>query len=138
MNASSWILCTLTALIAASTPQRAAADDRTTHSIPTMLIGTVEPTHYPDPICSKCSILVSEDDTSAGSRADIRVGYPLDAPAFYGDIEVTVGLEDGERRVLWLSEVSLDPGDERELVAEAAADWSWSQSDFVWLRFVPR
>lgn len=119
-------------------PTPAAAQHPVSDSIPTVLIGTIEPTHYPDPICSKCSILVSEDEQSGGSRADIRIGYPVDAPSFFGDIEVTVGLREGGRRVLWLSELTFDPGDERELVAEAAADWSWEQTEFVWLRFVPR
>lgn len=138
MRSTAWTLCPFFALLGASMPTLAAAPDPVSDSIPTMLVGTIEPTHYPDPICSKCSILVSEDEQSDGSRADIHIAYPVDAPRFIGDIEVTVGLRGGSRRVLWLSDLTFEPGDERELVAVAAMDWSWADTEFVWLRFVPR
>lgn len=105
-------------------------------SIPTLLVGDGGSTEYPDPICSKCTIIVVEDEGSGGTQAIVRVGYPLDAPSFEGGIAVTVLLTTGERRTLWLSDVSLAPGDDLELVAEAGSSWSWGQVRFVWLRFV--
>lgn len=104
--------------------------------LPVMLVATDDPSRYPDPICSKCTIIVEEDEESAGSAAGMRITYPNDAPGFAGEIAVTLLLESGERRTLWLSSVRLDPGTEVELVAEAEADWSWDQVRFVWLRFL--
>ena len=105
--------------------------------IPTMLVATDDPTGYPDPICSKCKIVVVEDEGSASSAASVAIVHPMDAPEFAGDIEVTVWLESEQRRTVWLDDVSLEPGDDVELVAPAGADWSWWQVRFVWLRFVP-
>lgn len=104
--------------------------------IPTLLVDSGGSTEYPDPICSKCTIIVVEDEESAGTQAVVRIGYPVDAPSFAGELEMTVLLTTGERRTLWLPDVSLAPGDALELVAEAGSDWSWDQVRFVWLRFV--
>jgi ABC-type amino acid transport substrate-binding protein len=140
MKTPSWkplALAVLAALSIASLP--AAAQATTTQSlepIPTMLVADDDPTDYPDPICSKCTIIVIEDEDSASTRAGVLVGYPADAPRFIGEIAVTVLLASGERRSLWLSDVSLEPGAEVELVAEAEADWSWEEVRFVWLRFL--
>ena len=106
--------------------------------IPTMLVATDDPSGYPDPICSKCKIIVVEDEGSASSTASVAIVYPPGAPEFAGSIGVTVWLESAERRTVWLDDVSLEPGDDVELVASAEADWSWRQVRFVWLRFVPQ
>lgn len=103
--------------------------------IPTMLVGDGGSTEYPDPICSKCTIIVVEDEESAGTQAIVRIGYPTDAPRFEGGIAMTVLLTTGERRTLWLPDVILAPDDATELWAEAGADWSWEEVRFVWLRF---
>lgn len=127
----------LAALLTASIPTAAKATTITTlEPISSMLVATDDPTGYPDPICSKCTIIVVEDEESAGMEASVRVTYPVDAPSFDGEISVTLLLSSGERRTLWLSAVKLAPGSEVELVAEAEADWSWDQVRFVWLRFL--
>lgn len=105
-------------------------------AIPTMLVATDDPTGYPDPICSKCTIIVIEDEASAGTEAELRITLPADAVGFAGAIGVTVWLDSEERRTVWLSDVSLAAGDDLELVAEAESDWSWDHVRFVWLRFV--
>ncbi len=128
-------LATLVALLAPSVPTAAAAR-LTREPLPAMLVATDDPTGYPDPICSKCTIIVVEDDESAGMEANVRIAYPADAPSFAGEIGVTLLLASGERRTLWLSSVSLEPGAEVELVAGAESDWSWDQVRFVWLRFL--
>lgn len=137
---SIWNTCALVlaALLTASVP--AAARATTTAStalepIPTMLVATDDPTGYPDPICSKCTIIVVEDEESAGAEAGVHITYPVDAPSFEGEINVKLLLSTGETRTLWLSAVKLAPGSELELVAESD-DWSWDQVRFVWLRFV--
>jgi hypothetical protein len=136
MNANTW-KTSLLALLVITTSTTAAAAVDLDDPIPTMLLATDDPTGYPDPICSKCTIIVIEDEGSAGARADVRVTYPADAPGFAGELGVTVWLESEERRTLWLSGVSLAPGDEVNLTADAEMDWSWDQVRFVWLRFVP-
>lgn len=103
--------------------------------IPTMLVGDGNSTEYPDPICSKCTIIVVEDEDSAGTQAIVRIGYPMDAPRFEGGITMTVLLFTGERHTLWMPNVTLAPGDDLEQWAEAGADWSWEEVRFVWLRF---
>jgi hypothetical protein len=105
-------------------------------AIPTMLVATDDPTGYPDPICSKCTIIVIEDEGSAGTEAELRLTIPADTQGFSGAIAVTVWLDSEERRTVWLEDVSLAPGDDLELVAEAEPDWSWDRVRFVWLRFV--
>jgi hypothetical protein len=125
----------LAALLTASIPTAAKATD-TLQPISSMLVATDDPTGYPDPICSKCTIIVVEDEESAGTDASVRITYPVDAPRFDGEISVTLLLSSGERRTLWLSAVQLAPGSEVELVAEAEADWSWNEVRFVWLRFL--
>lgn len=140
MNAKhQWKTCKrlLLALLLAAAPATAAAAAATLEPIPTMLVATDDPTGYPDPICSKCTIIVIEDEDSAGTRADVRIAYPGDGPGFEGAIDVTVLLHTGVRRTETLSCVTLEPGDAVELVAEAGPDWSWDQVKFVWLRFVP-
>lgn len=127
----------LAALLTASMPTAARATELI-EPISTMLVATDDPTGYPDPICSKCTIIVVEDEDSAGTEASVRIAYPADAPSFAGEISVTLLLSSGERRTLWLSAVKLAPGSEVELVAEAEADWSWDQVRFVWLRFLAR
>lgn len=102
--------------------------------IPTLLVAGGS-TEYPDPICSKCTIIVVEDEESAGTQAIVRIGYPVDAPRFEGGIAMTVLLTTGERRTLWLPDVILAPGDAIERWAEAGSDWSWQGVRFVWLRF---
>jgi hypothetical protein len=130
-------LSLLAALLSASIPTAAlATTSESLEPIPTMLLASDEPTGYPDPICSKCTIIVIEDEEAAGTRAGVLVSYPDDAPSFDGEIAVTLLLASGERRTLWLTNVSLEPGAEVELVADADADWSWDQVRFVWLRFV--
>jgi len=129
-------LLTALALMTTVLPSTAAATEPV-RPISTMLVGKGDSSEYPDPICSKCTIIVVEDETTAGERADLRITYPTDVAAFEGEIEVIVLLESGSRRKLWLSNVRLAPGDELELVAEAEADWSWDEARFVWLRFVP-
>jgi hypothetical protein len=136
MNSNKWRTSLLALLIATISSTAAAAAVEPIEPIPTMLVATSDPTEYPDPICSKCTIIVIEDEDSAESRADVRVAYPLGAPSFVGEIAVTVWLENNERRTVWLTDVSLEPGDEVELVADAEEDWSWDQVRFVWLRFV--
>lgn len=132
-----WSACTLAMLLAASLrPAVAGATEPTVAPIPSMLVATEEPNEYPDPICSKCTIVVVEDEDSTGTRADVWIEYPEDAPHFVGEVELTVELTSGERRTLWLSHVRLQPGDVVELVAEAGLDWSWTRARFVWLRFV--
>jgi len=126
----------LAALLTASIPTAAKATTDTLQPISSMLVATDDPTGYPDPICSKCTIIVVEDEESAGLEASVRITYPVDAPRFDGEISVTLLLTSGERRTLWLSAVKLAPGSEVELVAEADADWSWDQVRFVWLRFL--
>lgn len=126
----------LAALLTASIPTAAKATTDTLQPISSMLVATDDPTGYPDPICSKCTIIVVEDEESAGTDASVRITYPVDAPRFDGEISVTLLLDSGERRTLWLSAVKLAPGSEVELVAEADADWSWDQVRFVWLRFL--
>lgn len=126
----------LAALLTASIPTAAKATTDTLQPISSMLVATDDPTGYPDPICSKCTIIVVEDEESAGIEASVRITYPVDAPRFDGEISVTLLLTSGERRTLWLSAVKLAPGSEVELVAEADADWSWDQVRFVWLRFL--
>jgi hypothetical protein len=129
----------LATLLASSMPAAAhatTATEPTLEPIPVMLVATDDPTGYPDPICSKCKIIVIEDEASAGTEAGVRIAYPTDAPSFAGDLSVTVLLASGERRTLWLSHVRLDPSAEVELVAEAGDDWSWDEVRFVWLRFV--
>lgn len=126
----------LAALLTAAIPGVASATTTTSSaSIPTMLVATDDPTRYPDPICSKCTIIVVEDEDSAGTEASVHITYPVDAPSFVGEINVKVLLSTGETRTLWLSAVKLAPGSEVELVAESD-DWSWDQVRFVWLRFV--
>lgn len=127
----------LLALLVAMVPITATAAVASIEPIPTMLIATDDPTGYPDPICSKCTIIVIEDETSAGARADVRIAYPGDGPGFVGEVAVIVALQNGERRTTSLSSVSLAPDHEVELVAEAGSDWSWDRVRFVWLRFVP-
>lgn len=126
----------LAALLTASIPTAAKATTDTLQPISSMLVATDDPTGYPDPICSKCTIIVVEDEESASTEANVRITYPVDAPSFAGEISVTLLLTSGERRTLWLSAVKLAPGSEVELVAEADADWSWDQVRFVWLRFL--
>jgi hypothetical protein len=126
----------LAALLTASIPTAAKATTDTLQPISSMLVATDDPTGYPDPICSKCTIIVVEDEESAGTDASVRITYPVDAPRFDGEISVTLLLSSGERRTLWLSAVKLAPGSEVELVAEAEADWSWDEVRFVWLRFL--
>jgi hypothetical protein len=140
MNANNWRNVALALLIATAPSTAAAAADTIEgrEPIPTMLVTTGDSTQYPDPICSKCIIIVTEDDDEGadGARADVRVGYPTDAPPFAGQIGVTVWLQSDERRTVWLSDVTLAPGDAVELEAAAEVDWSWDQVRFVWLRFV--
>jgi hypothetical protein len=124
------------ALLLAVAPTTATATTISLEPIPTMLVATDDPAGYPDPICSKCKIIVVEDEDSAGERADVLVAYPSDGPDFTGSIGLTVWLDTDEPRTLWLSNVSLTPGAEVELVAEANADWSWDEVRFVWLKFV--
>jgi hypothetical protein len=125
------------ALLIAAASSTATASVESIEPIPTMLVAADDPTEYPDPICSKCKIIVLEDESSAGARGYLRVAYPADAPSFVGEIHVTVWLESDERRTLWISDVELEPGDEQELVVDAESDWSWDEVRFVWLRFVP-
>ena len=129
-------LSVLAALLSASIPTAALATTSTREPIPTMLVAADDPTGYPDPICSKCTIIVLDDEEAAGTRAGVLVSYPADAPTFDGEIAVTLLLESGERRTLWLTAVRLEPGAEVELVAEAETDWSWDDVRFVWLRFI--
>jgi hypothetical protein len=124
------------ALLLAAAPTTAAATVISLEPIPTMLVATDDPTGYPDPICSKCKIIVVEDEDSAGERADVHIAYPGDGPEFVGYIGLTVWLDTNEPRTMWLSNVSLAPNTEVELVAEANADWSWDEVRFVWLKFV--
>lgn len=126
----------LAALLTASIPTAAKATATRLEPISSMLVATDDPNGYPDPICSKCTIIVVEDEESAGTEASVRITYPVDAPRFDGEISVTLLLTNGERRTLWLSAVKLAPGSEVELVAEADADWSWEEVRFVWLRFL--
>jgi hypothetical protein len=137
MNAKTKCWSALLALLITTASPTAAAAIASVEPIPTMLVATDEPSRYPDPICSKCKIIVVEDESSAGTTADVRITYPGDAPRFVGELDVTVLLRNGERRTLWLSPISLAPNSEVELVAEADSDWSWNQVRFVWLRFVP-
>jgi hypothetical protein len=133
-----WKTLALAALMTLSTrPATAAATSGGTASIPipTMLVATDEPIGYPDPICSKCKIIVVEEEGSARRRAELRIEYPTDAPSFEGDVGVTVALANGTRRTVWLSNVSLAPGAAVELVVEAEPDWAWDRARFVWLRF---
>lgn len=135
---SIWNTCALAlaALLTASVPTAASASSTSSSEpIPTMLVAVDDPTHYPDPICSKCTIIVVEDEESAGTEASVRITYPVDAPSFAGEINVKLLLSTGETRTLWLSAVKLAPGSEVELVADSD-DWSWDQVRFVWLRFV--
>lgn len=132
-------LSIVAALLCTSIPTAAmATTSDSLEPIPTMLVASDDPTGYPDPICSKCTIIViaDEDEAAAPTRAGVLVSYPADAPSFDGEIAVTLLLASGERRTLWLTDVRLDPGAEVELVAEADADWSWDQVRFVWLRFI--
>ncbi len=137
MNAKTKCWSALLALLISTASPIAAAAIASFEPIPTMLVATDDPTKYPDPICSKCKIIVVEDESSAGTTADVRITYPGDAPRFVGEIEVTVWLHNGQQRTLWLSDVSLAPSSEVELVAEADSDWSWDQVRFVWLGFLP-
>ncbi|MCX4240446.1 hypothetical protein [Paraliomyxa miuraensis] len=129
-------LLTLAALFFTAAPSVAQASvDGTLEPVPTMLIATPDPTGYPDPICSKCSIIVIEEEGSAGSRANVWIDVPGDAPLFVGDLGVTVLLDGDERRTVELSGVTLAPGGEVELTVDAESDWSWGEVEFVWLRF---
>lgn len=128
---------TLAALCVAVLPWTATAATETIEPIPTMLVATDDPIDYPDPICSKCKIIVIEDEGASTSRADILVSYPTDTPGFEGRVEVTVALEGNELRTVVLDGVTLEPGDEEQLVADAGLGWSWDRVGFVWLRFVP-
>jgi len=127
----------LSTLLMAVPPSMATTVLETFEPIPIMLVATDDPTGYPDPICSKCKIVVTEDEGSASSTASVAITYPADAPEFVGSIGVTVWLESEHPRMLWLDDVSLAPGDDVELVAPAGSDWSWRQARFVWLRFLP-
>lgn len=133
---STWKTTILGLAIATASPTAMAAAVAV-EPIPTMLVATDDPTGYPDPVCSKCKIIVVEDEASQGAHADVRIAYPGEGPGFEGLVTLTVWLESGEYRTVWLSDVSLAPGDEVELVAAAGTDWSWETARFVWLRFVP-
>ena len=135
---TSWKTLALAALMTLSTcpgTAKATGDIEVSKSIPTMLVAMDEPTGYPDPICSKCKIVVVEEEGSAQQRAELRIEYPTDAPSFEGDVGVTVSLASGSRRTVWISNVRLAPGAAVELVAEAEPDWAWDRVRFVWLRF---
>jgi hypothetical protein len=135
---TSWKTLALATLLTLSTcpgTAKATSGIEASKSIPTMLVAMDEPTGYPDPICSKCKIIVVEEEGSAQQRAELRIEYPTDAPSFEGDVGVTVSLADGTRRTVWLSNVSLAPGAAVELVAEAGHDWAWDGVRFVWLQF---
>jgi hypothetical protein len=138
MKTPTWKTFALAALLTTIMPTVAAATTETLDPIPTMLVATDDTTGYPDPICSKCTIIVVEDEGSAGTQASVRIAYPVDAPSFAGEIAATVLLTSGEQRELWLSSVRLEPGAEVELVAEAESDWSWNQVRFVWLQFLAK
>jgi hypothetical protein len=127
----------LSTLLMAALSSTATTAIEAPEPIPIMLVGTDDTTAYPDPICSKCRIVLTEDSDSASSTASVAITYPTDAPGFAGDIGVTVWLESEQRSTLWLDDVSLEPGDDVELVARAGSDWSWHEVRFVWLRFVP-
>jgi hypothetical protein len=128
---------TLSSLLIAVTSSTITPGDETLEPVPALLVGTVEPIEFPDPICSKCTIIVIEDEASESSTASIAITYPADAPAFSGSLEVMVLLEDEQRRTLWLDDVSLEPSEAVALVADSGPDWTWREVCFVWLRFLP-
>lgn len=127
----------LLGLVMVAAPSTAVATGIGLEPIPTMLVATDDPTGYPDPICSKCTIIVIEDEDSAGARAELHLAYPTDGPGFTGVITVNVALENAERHTAWIEDVGLEADDEALLVVEAGEGWSWSEVQFVWLTFVP-
>lgn len=105
--------------------------------IPILLVLLGATPEYPDPVCSKCSIILREDASAPPEEpgAILEIEYPEDEPAFAGTIELTVWLKNDQTPDLSLTDVTLAPGAEAKLAIDASLDWD--EARFAWLRFVP-
>lgn len=128
-------------------PSESAASDcdgqpavvRQAELLPTVVVGPPKSTEYPEPICSKCQVVIERSTSADGEDAAmLLLTYDDDQfPSLLGDIELTLLMFDDARKTLHLFDVSLACGE--DLVVQLAADvgWSWTEVAYVWIRVQP-
>jgi hypothetical protein len=95
-------LCVLLAIARSSTAT--AAIDPIDH-VPTDLADPDEPTDYPDPICSKCTIIVISEDDAESFLELFGIAHVPSDPELEGDLAVTVELDDEDPHVFRIVDV---------------------------------
>lgn len=122
-------------LLFTSIPCASAATMEDPEPLPFMVVAAPL-AEYPDPMCSKCILVMEKKQQSGGAQADLLIAYPNDENSFEGDIEVSVLLTNGAYKTVWVNDVKLDPSDEAQFTVNAGSTWSWDNARFVWLRFI--
>jgi hypothetical protein len=127
------ILASHLSLLGMSSHAIAAAD------IPTEVVGPPRTSEYPDPICSKCTIIVVEDDTASGEvRGLLSLTYHEDIYLnFDGYIELTL-LADGTEYTEIIPDVELSYGEHATWSLPSRARYSWQDVELVQVELVMR
>lgn len=116
--------------------QSAEAQDRDT--LPTIVVGPPKSTEYPEPICSKCRVIVETNDETNEDSATLSLRYDDDlVVSLDGNIDLTLLLLDDTRPTVQISNVPLTQG--TEFIYEIASEpgWSWSDVAYIWVRVTP-
>lgn len=98
-------MLSLSALLMAMLPWTSATAAIATADDPTTLVDDDDPTDYPDPICSKCKIIVIDDDDAEAFLIDFGITYVPEDPEYDGDLEVTLLEDDEDPERAWVIDV---------------------------------
>jgi hypothetical protein len=67
--------------------------------------GDEDPTDYPDPICSKCTIIVLDGEGAEAFLEQLGMTYLPEDPDYEGDLEVTLMEDDEDPDRVWIIDV---------------------------------